>query len=51
MLLRGGLISLAFHNGVGDKCDACINMDLIDNAGGDNFAEFRDFHVIFNLLK
>ena len=33
MLLRGGLIRLAFHDCVGEKCDGCINMDLDDNAG------------------
>ena len=43
MLLRGGLISLAFHNGVGDKCDACINMDLVDNAGGTTLLNLEIF--------
>ena len=33
MLLRAGLVRLAFHDCVGEKCNGCINMDLDDNAG------------------
>lgn len=51
MLLRGGLIRLAFHDCVGDKCDGCINMDLDDNAGRDDFAVLRDRYVIFTSFE
>ena len=50
MLLRGGLIRLAFHDCVGDKCDGGINMDLDDNAGRDDFAVLKDRYVIFTFF-
>jgi len=42
MVLRAGLVRLAFHDCVGDRCDGCINMALDDNAGLDTYINYTD---------